>query len=285
MDRRKLLQHYLPNPDELWRCLDETHTVVGGIAALLFLLRSASALPSTLDVYVSSLHSDRLEQLLEEDLHLFLSDIEQNTDHLGHLVSRAATFTISATRFITIHTSQSVSSLEPIAITPVTALANWVSPHAFACGYPSLTLRRRCIGAPPTGVHRNLIPIYHALRHLQFEIASEPTHWQEYQARVPLPTTTSLHACLRQLYLCPSQGRFFGDPGSLLTVFDILGADHNIMRERHQLPYGISIAWRLSTTHRSCDGPCSERDPILPENFLTLPTVMIGLDFQFRVMY
>lgn len=174
-DRRKLIVHYFPNAEQLWRCLDETHAVVGGLAALLFLLRNPRALPATLDIYVSSLDSDRLEQLMEEDLDLFLTNVEQDTNRLGHHVSRAATFTISATRFITVHTSMSVSALDPIAITPVTALLNWVSPHTFACGYPSLTFQQRCVAAAPTGIHLNLLPLYRILSGLHFELATEPS--------------------------------------------------------------------------------------------------------------
>ncbi|EIW58453.1 uncharacterized protein TRAVEDRAFT_47609 [Trametes versicolor FP-101664 SS1] len=285
LDRRKLLLHYVPNPELLWESMDETNAVVGGRSALLFLLRTQDGLPATLDIYVSSLHGDRLVQLLEEDLDLHLTSVEETWDRLQRNVAKASTFTVSADRFITVHTSKSISPFDPIAMSPLTALINWVSPHAFACGYPTLTLRRRTLAPPLRRRDWALRAYYRQLDNLQFDIASEPTSWDDYAAKVPQPPNPAWRACLRQWFVCPSQGRFFGDAGSVLTMFDLVNANHSYMKQRHQAPYGVTVAWRILTSHRPCDGPCSMLDPIVPESLLTVPVVIVGDAFQLRSMH
>lgn len=186
-DRHQLLQHYVPNPKELWQSLDETCAVVGGLAALHFLLRSPTTLPPTLDLYVSSPHAERLVQLLEENLDLHLTAVERNADRLGRHVAKASTFTVSANRFITVHTSISISSFDPIAISPTTALINWVSHRAFACGYPTLTLQRRALGPLAKRSDFALLALYRHLQDLHFDISSEPASWPKYSERVSPP--------------------------------------------------------------------------------------------------
>lgn len=284
-DRYQLLLHYVPNPEELWQCLDETCAVVGGMAALHFLLRSPTTLPPILDLYASSLHGERLEQLLEENLDLHLTAIERDADRLGRHVAKASTFTISAGRFITVHTSVSVSAFDPIAISPTTAMINWVSHHAFACAYPTLTLQHRALGPLAKQSDLTLLALYRHLDDLQFCVTSEPASWPEYGERVPPPLAEWRQPCLRQWFVCPSQGRFFGDAGSLLTLFDLLQADLVSMRQHQQPPFGITVAWRMSTSRRPCDGPCTFLDPLVPEGLLTVPALIVDRAFQLRAIY
>lgn len=284
LDRRKLLLHYVPNPEVLWSCMDETHAVVGGRSALVFLLRAQDALPATLDLYVPSLEGDRLVQLLEEEVDLHLTSVEETQDRLQRHVVKASTFTVSAQRFITVHTSRSISALDPIVLSPLTALINWVSPHGFACGYPALTLRRRTL-APPLRRHDwDLRAYYRQVGDLQFKVASDPASWEDYAARVPQPSDPAWGACFRQWFVCPAQGRFFGDAGSVVTVFDLLNANHSSMKQRHQHPYGVTVAWRLIPSRRPCNGPCSMLDPIMPESLLSIPAIIVGDAFQLRCM-
>lgn len=287
-DRKKLLQRYVARQDILWRHLDDTRAVVGGFAALGFLLRDHDVCGQTLDLYASASRGRRLEHVLREDPELGLSAVQVQRLHddyriIGLHVARTATFTTNNGRFIKLHISSSLSTYDPIAISPTSALMNWVSPHAFACGYPSLTLQRRGLGllqGGPGSLEESLAANFNAIG---FDIRPDPTTWPQYEALVPPSRRSWQYACMRRLYICPHQGRFFGDAGSLLTVFDLLEANHQDMKRHHRPPYDIGVAWRVSIPYLPCDGPCTLYDPLLPEEALTLPAVFIDQGIQMRL--
>lgn len=285
VDRRNLLLHYVDDPALMWYHITETRAVVGGLAALSFILRDPNILPPTLDVYVSSLQGEHLEQMVEEEQDLRIDDIQDYDDPFNELdpnVNRSVTFRGRNGRSVTIHTSISLSPLEPIAGSPTTALINWVSSDAFACGYPALTLRRRSLGDSPFGPEPLLHSVQRRLRDFGFDIQSEPASWPEYAHLAPPPHLPSQQRCLRDWYLCPSQGRFFGDRGSLVTLFDILDVDLAELVRRRLPPYGHAVAWRLCNTYRPCDGPCTFHNAFLPEELFTVAVVIVGAEFDLR---
>lgn len=287
LDRRHLLLHYVPDAALLWYHLVQSRAVVGGLAALSFILRDSTILPLSLDIYVSALHGEHLEQMVDHEHRLRIDDIQTYDDpynELGPCIDRAVTFQGRNGRFITIHTSISISPLEPIASSPTTALINWVSPYAFACAYPALTLRRRSLGEAPFGPEPLLHSIQRQLRDFGFDIRAEPTAWPDYAHLAPAPRLPGEQSCMREWYVCPCQGRFFGDGGSLVTVFDLFDVDLADLARRRQPPYGHAVAWRLENTHRSCDGTCVFEDPFLPEDLYTVPVAIVGDAFSLRGM-
>ncbi|EIW60985.1 uncharacterized protein TRAVEDRAFT_46218 [Trametes versicolor FP-101664 SS1] len=246
VDRRKLLLRYTNNPDRLWGHLDETRAVVGGFAALRFMLRIPHVHSDPLDIYVSRMEGARLVQILEEDETLDY-DVQAVRDHkddaviLDRGVARTTTFASPSGGVINVHTSLSISSVDPIAMTGISALINWVSPFAFACGYPMLTLRRLSLGGAPQQADVRVYTLYHQLYLMGFQIASEPSAWPEYAAFVTTQPIYFHHTCLRHHYVCPGQGRFFGDVGSMVTVFDLIHTDHQELKRNHRHPVSLTL--------------------------------------------
>ena len=70
--------------------------------------------------------------------------------------------------------------------------------------------------------------------------------------------------------MCPQQGRYFGDDGSLLDFMDPLRADLTLLKERSIPPYGHMAVWRLPS-YVICDNQCDEVDDILFPGMLTAP--------------
>ncbi len=262
-----LMEHYHEQQEVIWRHLDSARAVVGGLAALSFVLREPRVLPEAMDVYVTPLQGEHLEQWLEEDeeLHMNLSTTvvwtTANPEAGRRHITRTTTFPTGNGRFIHIHTATSHSALEPIVSTGVTALMNWVSARAFGCAYPALTLNRRALACRRDDSNRGLHAVYDALENNGFEIEQTASAWSEWELQVP-PATYHLHRpCMRTLYLCAWQGRYFGDGGSLVSVFDFL-CDHERLRSQHQPPYGIGVAWRMWCEEVPCSGRCLSRDPV-----------------------
>ena len=76
-------------------------------------------------------------------------------------------------------------------------------------------------------------------------------------------------SCSRRFYTCPSQGRFFGDHGSLVIFFDPLGGDSAYCEEHNIAPFGPMILWRIISSF-SCDDGC-DFDDILEEGVTSIP--------------
>lgn len=280
-ERVAIVKHFHFEHDIIWQHLDTAGAIVGGLAALSFVLREPRLLPDVLDVYVSPLQGDHLEQWLEEDEHLDIHSTatviwtSENRTCGSMYVSRTTTFPCpSSGRSIKIHTSTSHSPLEPIAGSPTTALANWVSAQVFACAYPALTLSRRALGCRAVDHYAGLDTVYDTLRAHRFQIERDPSAWPEWRTLVSPASSPRLRPCLRAFYLCPSQGRYFGDAGSLVNVFDHLRCDHALLRAAHHAPYGIAVAWRMWCDRIPCNGRCAFHDPLLPEDVRTVCAVV-----------
>lgn len=291
-EKTRLLRFYVDNADGLWQHLEEAGAVVGGLAALNFLLRDPlSVRHSTLDIYVASDQGELLEQRLEEDETLDLENGPVDLwrvdydHHTSRNVARTRTFICPNGRLIDVHTSQSLSALEPIAASITTALCNWVSAYAFACGYPALTLNRRSLGRDLLRRDTSVASLYIRLQNYGFHISPDPWAWPEYTPVLPHPLDNSGLPCLRAIFLCPSQGRYFGDPGTLLNAFDLENCDHDRLRSLHQPPYGIVTVWRRWSGRRRCNGPCSEHDALLPTGTLTVAAILVATQVQFRSWY
>ncbi|KAH9853923.1 hypothetical protein C2E23DRAFT_727539, partial [Lenzites betulinus] len=289
-DRRKLLLHYVAIPDKLWNLLSCTRAVVGGFAALSFFLRDPSARPDDLQIFVPTMFADELEALLVKDEALQIKlisvrDHRTNPHTMPPRVRRITTYSTLSRRSISIHASASDSPLEPIARSTTSALINWVSPHAFVCAYPTLTIRRlslgRTIGDSSPQLH---VDFAHLIK-LNFNISSDPFGWSEYANIVPPPSQPWHHACLRAYHLCPDQSRYFGDGGSFQTVFDLLRFNEQVMRRERQLPFGITVAWRLDCSTRTCTELCLFYDPLLPNYTFTTPITLVPSGTTLQTTY
>lgn len=291
VEKQSLLRHYVALPDILWQHLDETRSVVGGLGALSFFLLAPNLRPSALDIFVSSDQEANLRQRLADDEELELQEgpvrvwrpLERQ--EFTSLVARTRTYWCAHGRSLNIHTSTSLSPLDPIAASVTTALCNWVSASVFACGYPALTLRRRAVGRELFRRDTVVATLYWHLLHVGFEINTDPSAWDDYRALLSDADNDSQQPCMRSLYLCPTQGRFFGDPGSLVNVFVVKEIDHDALRASHQPPYGIATVWRRGRGRQACDGPCTDRDPLLPQGVFVHAVILIACTIRFGINY
>ncbi|KAI0349026.1 hypothetical protein OH77DRAFT_1594451 [Trametes cingulata] len=281
-DRERILSYYVDDAETLLAYLDEYDAIVGGYAALSFVLRDPGVLPVVLEIYAGQQSYDLLEHFLEEDPELDLEyvsatnmDDDEGKDELERCVLRSTLFRCANGRQISILCADSLSSLEPIVASWTTALVNWFSSSAFGCGYPALTLTRRALCPNWDDLGRIL---RHRRLHLElctnFEVASHATEWPEYEDRACRRPFMQTLPCLRKAFMCPRQTRYFGDGGSIVTVFDLLGADIDGMRRHRLAPYGITVAWRRFSRY-GCDHDCGSQDPILPPEMVVVPVAFI----------
>lgn len=291
-EKTNLLRFYVDRADGLWQHLEEAGAVVGGLAALNFLLRAPRSVRySTLDIYVASDRGTTLEERLEADDTLALTNGPVDLWHPDYLhetsrqVARTRTYICPNGKLINVHTSQSLSALEPVAASLTSALCNWVSAYAFACGYPELTFNHRALGREILRRDTTVASLYIRLQNYGFDIKPDPWVWPHYTALVPLPLNNCELPCMRAIFLCPSQGRYFGDHGTLINVFDLENCDHQRLRSLHQPPYGIATAWRRWSGRRRCNGPCSENDALLPTGTLTMAVILLSTAIQFRAWF
>ncbi|KAI0349027.1 hypothetical protein OH77DRAFT_1415658, partial [Trametes cingulata] len=273
-DKRRLARHYVAHaPLTLWHWIGTCRAVVGGAAALCFILRQQSDLPHTLDIYVSSAETEKLLCALEDDTNLQLLRLtprtpsRQTASNPNTPTSRTARTTLFSClggRSIAVHTSVSLSTIDPIVSTWTTALINYVGQDTIACGYPSLTFNRRALAAPLAPYSTQRRSIAHYLKaSLHFVSNANAAAWPDYG--VP-PNTDHYLPCFRHWYACPLQSRFFGDPGSLLTFLDPLNTNEVMLRRGREPPYGMSTVWRMGAHSSTCDGPCLMYDSVLPRH-------------------
>ncbi|KAI0698722.1 hypothetical protein C8Q76DRAFT_566175, partial [Earliella scabrosa] len=233
-DLEELLNAFIPFPRRFLALLMEHKAVIGGEFALSYLLRREDFDAARLDVFVSQRH---FEALVGEATHspFFTPYVRFETMWTlptmfvySRAVQRSALFYTSRARQMYIHESLTASPCSPIARTWCTALMNFVTAHTFGCAYPRLTFQRQGIVSDLR--IRGLRPEdYQTLGRLaegDFALAHEPTHLFAYAhlaLSVPIP---GVYRCLRELYICPDQARYFGDSGSMVVIIDTLRDGH-----------------------------------------------------------
>lgn len=81
--------------------------------------------------------------------------------------------------------------------------------------------------------------------------------------------------CLRPMYQCPGQARFFRDPGSLINFFEPDMVDHGIMVHKGYLPYSLTAVWQRQGP--DCDYNCTSADSLLLEGLPDICSVGMTL--------
>lgn len=84
----------------------------------------------------------------------------------------------------------------------------------------------------------------------------------------PLP-----EQCWRHRYICPSQGRYFGDRGSFVDFFDPLSGAETFCVDNNIAPFGPMMVWRLLSTF-DCEECCDIHDDVLGEEVTSIPVIM-----------
>lgn len=215
-----------------------------------------------------------LEWVLDDmvDLDLELLHDTTDDDELPAHVYRACLFLTITGRQIRLLWSDSDSVLLPIAASPSTALINFVGADSFGCAYPALTLNRRGLRRKFSELNQCDNDVLHGLMGpAQFALRRFPR---------TVPNASRTFPCTRQSFTCQHQGRFFGDDGSLVQLFEPHRLTVRGLREDHQPPFGIAAAWRFSINSIQCEGSCSTTDPILPPQITAVSAVVLGRGYE-----
>ena len=277
-----LLTEFVPSPDELLSLVTRTRALMAGELALCYVLRDSRLVPHCLDIYLGNIWFDDFVDAFFNSPSLSgfyvrysVTDYTETwiaSRHTDHTV----TLILSTGNTMRIHSAVSSSACHAIACSPTTLGTTFVMADCFATAYPHLTLNKRAIVCP------NELPMcpvdelhmYSRLETYGFSYKTEPTSWfvsTNIHDQEPLPATSEIR-CPKSLYICPQQGRYFGDGGSLLDFMDPLSIDLRSMKERGIPPYGHMAIWRLPS-YVLCDEQCDELDDILPPNTLATPVM------------
>ena len=82
--------------------------------------------------------------------------------------------------------------------------------------------------------------------------------------------------CWCHLFICPSQGRYFGDRGSFVEFFDPLNGDEAVCAHNGIAPFGPMVVWRVLSSFDCAEG-CDIYDDVLEDTITSIP-VLINKD-------
>ncbi|KAI0715427.1 hypothetical protein C8Q76DRAFT_693197 [Earliella scabrosa] len=279
-----LLRRFLPATRELLRIVTECRAMLSGIFALAFLLRDVNVETESLDIYINDVHFQNfLEYLLYSPFvsrHLQFHGMAEllRPHRQQRAVRRFALFTTTTGRRLRLHESTTLTACSPISRSWTSALINFVTETSFGCAYPQLTFHKRAIFADMwlTGMTVEERRILTHLHDLGFTVVFHPGQWDDHgeQSTSPRYNNTALFPCFRHLYNCPDQGRYFGDPGSLVAFIDPVLHGPAVALQRSTPPFGTMAAWRLWVSG-SCEEGCAYNDAVLPGYTLSLPMAML----------
>ncbi|KAI0643089.1 hypothetical protein C8Q79DRAFT_916110 [Trametes meyenii] len=266
-ERLRIVQTFFPNGDAFLRILADAHAVVGGRAALSFITRDASILQGELDVFVGKHFGDFLDFIFGDGSQLGMTRTSTATGVVEG-VDRQVTFMTFGGRTVKLHVSATNSPLGAIAQgSTMSAFINYVSWSTFGCVYPSLTFSRRALAPRKEDLEDIHVQIIEEMESAHgFEFGMQPQCFEIFPAGTEPNLDKPQYPCARHQFMCPHQGRYFGDAGSFVSVFDPIVTSRQLLRRRHSLPYGLSFVWRSPTSFAICDGPCIYWDPLLPSH-------------------
>ena len=285
---RKLVQLvdlFVTYPTALLRVVTEFNAVIGGEVALAYILRDVLIRPHSLEIFVSRLEYEAICRSILSDPLLSLDIVVATTVNADYMlctqrdITRTLRLCLRSGLDMHIRRSSTLSPLSPIACAPCMAFMNFVTRESFGCAYPRLTLNNQAllcdigmgVADHLDGAARDI------LVDIGIEAAVEPSHWPEYRLWSPTPSNVATsNACWRSHFICPEQGRFFGDRGSLVDFVSPLDCGAVQLRDRRAPPFGCTIVWRLSSSYE-CVMSCEGRDRLLP-NGVTSQAIMFVHD-------
>ena len=282
---RRLLALFLPATRQLMRIITECHALIGGEVALAFLLRDSTYTPMSMDIFTTELWFHALVDYLTFSPfispHLTFNGVTicVRPHRQQREVRRCATFHTQTARTIKIYESTSITPCSPISRSWTSALMNYVTATSFGCAFPELTFNRlalvseMCVTGMTVEDHR----VMQCLRDARFSFAFHPAEWAQYRpAALPMEALPAgVFPCLRHRHLCPDQGRYFGDDGSLVIFMDPSQDSHETAYLRSEPPYGIMVAWRMWVCG-SCARGCAYFDDTLNGGVISLPMLLVN---------
>ena len=270
MSLQRLLLGFVPSPSALLNLLTRTRGLLSGEFAICYILRDASINPRSLDIYVGSIWFDNFieEFAASPELCGYQVGYGTTTHAHRHIQTRHVTETLeiwlSNDNLIAIHAAASPSACHAIACSPSSLGTTFVTESSFAIAYPRLTLSRRAIICWDLVAESSSseLDMYDHLESSGFSFEEDPSVWPEFSGGPCSGVSLSPFECLRSLYICPQQGRYFGDSGSLVCFMDTLSVDVAQLKDRSIPPYGIMAVWRLPS-NVICDAQCDLSDDLL----------------------
>ena len=279
----RLVNIFLTHPPALLRLVADFNAVIGGEVALAYVRREKAYRPRTLEIFAGRLQYDPLCRAILSSPRLS-PDITHSTVSMAdypvctrHDIVETLEVHLRCGLSLYVRQSTTFSPVSPIARAICTAFMNFVTPHSFGCAYPRLTLHNRAllcdVGMRTVDVLDDAART--ALIDLGIETAVHPSHWSEYRVWSPTPEDiASGNACWRSHFICPQQGRFFGDRGSFVDFISPLECGAKELRDIRAPPFGATIVWRLSSSYR-CIMDCDGRDALLPCGVTSHPIVFV----------
>ncbi|PIL31874.1 hypothetical protein GSI_06578 [Ganoderma sinense ZZ0214-1] len=274
------LRAFVPSPHAFVDLVTSHGGIFGGEVALSFFLRLDSYRPSFVEIYSSNYNYEKLCEAILDDpsisarikTHSFFTNTHSHAIH--RLVASSLNIHLSNGLSILVHQSYTCSPFAPMSRTPSTALSNFVSRYSFGCSHPGLTLARRALLADkvtPSFTPYDSATFERLLSH-NFSISVSPSAWPEYRRVFEDGSLWTPEVCWREKFLCPNQGRFFGDKGSLVGYFDPLGGDKGRCVKGQLAPFGPMLIWRIMTTFECGDG-CEYLDEVLDQGVTYIPVL------------
>ncbi|KAI0744782.1 hypothetical protein C8Q76DRAFT_851708 [Earliella scabrosa] len=271
--RQEILRRWMPDPRSFLDALRDSHGLVTGVAALAFILRDHSLLGIYLDIAVASETTWSLEMYIRTTLRgRQIWHSPPNGLHTPRWLPverfpEETHFLVAPGRIIRVVYSRTRSAAEAIAWSENTALMNYFNVVSFGCAFPILTLRRHALSMSWRDLHplekRRMVHL-HGRAGFTFSPVPGPfmgCAWGTYTD----DNQDERYDCYADLFVCPEQGRYFGDKGSLVAFFD---GEHpsNIRaaRRSQQMPFGRGVVWRLQyETPGRCWRRCVGRDEVI----------------------
>ncbi len=266
-----LVARFFPEPRPFLRYLTRWRALVVSQAALSHVLHDPSVCEWTVELAVGNLvfqpfvcHMTRLLPFGSQVVSITEKPVPPSFPMFRY-ITRIAELRSTTGPVIQVYESATPSPCDVVCATWTTALMNFVMESSLGCAYPRLTLHYR--GMLCDGRTDSRSQLDNATRdHLQakgFEFAHYSTAWPSYSAGPYSMSIPSTVGCGKTLYVCPFQGRYFGDPGSLVVFFHEFFVDLDELRKRCVAPYGPMSVWRIPTKG-TCEGRCVEDECVLP---------------------
>lgn len=275
-----LLLDFVPSPTDLLKLLTRTRALLSGELALCYILRDASIIALSLEIYVGSVWFDTFIDEFGDSPALSGYQVDWSMTHhaerriTSRFITHSLNVFLSNGNSITIHAVSSPSACHAIACSPTSLGITFITEFSFATAYPRLTFDRRaivCWDVLAEGDDSEL-RMYEQLDACGYTFEEDPTVWPEYSTETRYGSHTTPVDCVRPLHLCPQQSRYFGDAGSMVCFMDTLSVDVAWLKDRCVPPYGIMAVWRLQS-NVLCDARCDEFDDLLAPG-ITVTSIM-----------
>ncbi|RPD56580.1 hypothetical protein L226DRAFT_567614 [Lentinus tigrinus ALCF2SS1-7] len=284
LDMRSIVSHYVPDAVEFLAALQAHGAVVSGRAALSLFLRDNSLLDKDLEVCVSWGGEEPLHKYVLSSLPVVevlgpdkIDGICQDSDE--GLPSRyTKTFKVLGrrTRYIRVVGCSYASPLGAVNATRHTALMCFFTPSLMGCAYPYLTLRRLALLRPSGAMQWGWHPDSFYEKMQKSDLFNRGFRFSYTASDFVTPPVPPIDVawdgrprrpCLRSLFVCGCNVRYWGDRACLMAVLDRSQAWKTLLMTLDEGRGAIFHPWELSGPHvggwdDGCDRVRNERDDL-----------------------